>query len=574
MNASVFLECLMATGFTTGTQVLGLYSFSSGDNNFVFNQVFPTSFNYYSGYPFASALPLVFEGAGVQTNGAFHTSQAYQIANAYNQDFGLLLLLNNSGCLNTGNNNYLLVSTTSGLQNGNSGIILGLTPSNRLYIEVTGGYSLTAPAEVDVMDFAFLSVQQGQFVNFGSFSLKNNIFYRQTYDYGTSGITVQNLFIGGTLNYSSNLTGYSGVMSEAYLFNSNISDTSFLPCIDCIFATGYYYNTTTGVFNEMQITGSFWSGVSGISITGQNVVSGNYPKLGGSGTIYYDITLSGLVGFYTGLFSQSASIPYTGVTSSIAFLYNTNEILSGLISNLYFGVSLSSGDIVEIYTYVSPQIVGQSLSYNGQFPSSTQLVQLYSNGLAETSGVDYNLLYNNYVRGFDAEDILLYDVISNAITMPYYTGYVLTGIPGAYYTLITGISGINMNQFVYDIYLNGQKMASGVNYTYASPNLLVSGNDLADINDLSDTPELKLITQFPGLMRTFYEVTGGEQGIGLITGYTEEVWLNGLRQTKNIDYFLVNTCPSCTGFYYPPNFDFLLYSSLNDNIDLFNIPVP
>ena len=95
MNANSFLNCLNFTGLNTGTYVLGLYSFSSGDANFVYNQAYSTGYNYVSGYPFAPALPLVYEGAGTNVSGIFSGNQAYQVSNAFTRDFGILLFLNN-----------------------------------------------------------------------------------------------------------------------------------------------------------------------------------------------------------------------------------------------------------------------------------------------------------------------------------------------------------------------------------------------------------------------------------------------------------------------------------------------
>ena len=563
------------TGLNTGTFVLGLYSFSSGDANFVYNLAYSTGYNYFSGFPFAPALPLVYEGVGNNVSGIFSGDQTYQISTGFTQDFGLLLLLNNSGCLNSGTKNQILASTTIQLSGGNSGVILGITPTNRLFASVSG-YTITLPQEIDVSDLAYMSVQEGRFLNFGLFSMKQQAYSGYTYDYGNSGINVQHLLIGGASSYSTNYTGYSGVMKEAYLFNAAIPSTAFNSCVNCVFTTGYYYTQVSGIYNMRKITGSYWSGITRTQLTGYQIVSGNYLKENGtSGIIYYNSGLYGTITLYSGLFPQVVNVPYTGYTSGLSFYYNTGAVLSGTMSNLYFGVPLSSGDIVEVYTYKAPlSSIGVSVAYNGHFPNSTQLVQLYGNGLAETSGIDFNALHGGVINGYDPNNILLYDIVPSGLTMPYLTGYILTGIPTATYTLITGISGISMTSFNHDIFLNGQKMASGLNYTYTSPNLYVSGNELSVINDISDAPEIKFIPSLPNRTRIFFEYSGNTNTIGIITGFSEQVWLNGLRQTLNIDYYKTNTCPTCTGFYYDPGYSFSLYASINDNINLFSIPVP
>ena len=74
MNPSSFLTCLSYEGVNTGISVLGLYSFSSGTTTGIYNQIYTTGYNLFSGYPYDPALPLVYNGPGNQPSGNFSKS--------------------------------------------------------------------------------------------------------------------------------------------------------------------------------------------------------------------------------------------------------------------------------------------------------------------------------------------------------------------------------------------------------------------------------------------------------------------------------------------------------------------
>lgn len=570
MNKDSFLTCLSYTGINTGVSVLGLYSLASGNSILSYNQLYTTGYNIYSGVPYSTALPLVFNGTGAQTSGIFSTSQPYQIGASYTGDFGLLIAINYSGCLNNGNINYLLASTVTGNQNNNSGAILGITPSNRLFFNVSG-YSYTIPKEIDIGDLAFFSVEKNRLVNVGLFSLKDDYWYEKSYDFGSSGIAVKNLYIGGAINYSSNFTGYSGRMDDVYLFNSNVKDEYLKSCADCSFATGYSYIISSSGYSGVQVTGSYWTGIQQITLTGYQKTSGNYRKSDGtSGYYYYDSGLSGNVTAYQSLIPQLSGVLYTISGSGLTFSYDTNKKISGSYFDVYFDLGLGSGDIVEFYTY-------PNFNYNLNLSVQSSLyplyagTQIFSNGLAETKDVDFKVLFNNTLSGFDNSDYLKYDVYSGTYTMPYTTGYIKTGVSTTGYVLITGVSGLSISSsFGYDLYLNGQKMASGINYSYTPGNLTVSGNDFQDINNASGADlEIKFIPIYSGFIRNLYQITQNQYYISGISGFSEQIWVNGLRQTKDMDYFKYNRCRFCSGDYYDPNYSFTLYNSFNDSVNLF-----
>lgn len=542
----------------------------SGTNLVIFNQIFPTGSSVISGLPYDGALPLVFNGSGNQTSGVLSGNNFYQLSYEFNTNFSSIIYLNYSGCNYSGNNNLLLASTTTNPSGNPNSVYLGITPSNRIFVNAPN-YSSTIPREIGVSDFVYLGVNNNQFVNYGLFSIADNYFYGGTYDAGSPILNIQDLSFGGALNYPANFTGYSGVIKEIYLFSGGLQSNSINNCINCAFATGTTITTTPYTFTGIQITGSIWSGVQTTAITGEALALVPYLTQTGTGYVYANSGLSGVVTNYQSLVPLIENIPYTVTGSGETILFNNAAKISGLLYDIYFTQGLTSGDIVETYSYSTPNYqIGLPIS-NFQFPSSNQIVQLYGNGLAESQNIDYYVAFNNLIVGFDSQDILQYDIVSAAYTVPYATGYIMTGVTGSNFVQITGVSGLNISGFPFAFYLNGQKMPSGVNYSVSGIGIVVSGNDLSDINDASgDLLEAKFIPIYPNTTDTVYTITQSGNYISGVALYDLSVWWNGLRLYEGIDYFVNPRCEFCKNNFISPNYGFGLYNSMLDDIGLFN----
>jgi hypothetical protein len=573
MNTGAFLTCFNSSGIETGISIFGLYSFSSGTSSAIYNQFYSTGYNIYNNLPYAPALPLIFVGTGNQTSGIFSNKQIYQVGTGLPSLFSAIFSLNYSGCLNNQNKNYLLASTVFDYNSSNSGVSVGITPSNRLFFN-TKNYSYTIPQEIGLGDFAYLSVQSNRFVNLGLFNLKDNSFNQKSYDAGDSTIDSSQLFIGGMKNYPSNFTGYSGAIKEIYLFSGSLSTNLINSCVDCSFATGFSYVPIQSGYYSSQITGSYWTGIYETGITGYQNVSIPYVKQDGTtGSIYVSSGLTGAILSYNNLVAQTQDVQYiiSGTGTSIQFDTGTRANYSAF--DLYLDQGLVSGDVVEIYTYPTSNTNIELSILNNTYPIVNGEAQIYGNGLAETNGVDYTVGFNNLINGFDNNDILLYDIYPYTLTMPYQSGYVSTGVSGAGYISITGISGINLSSgFNYDFYLNGQKMISGLNYTSSGSTLRVSGNDLSDINDpYQDYLEAKFIPIYSGFLRNLYQISTTQSYISGVLGFNQQIWVNGLRQKLNIDYYKYSRCRFCSGNFNDPNYQFILYNNTSSTLNLFNL---
>jgi hypothetical protein len=595
MNKDVFLNCLSYTGINTGISVMGLYSFSSGLSGACFNQLYSSGYNYFSGLPYEGALPLIYNGAGNQTSGIFSSNQSYHIPIKNFNSFGALISLNHSGCLNTGNTNLVLFSTVSDFSGINSGIVLGITPSNRLFLNASG-YLSTISEEITPNDFVFVSLEEKRFVNFGIFNIKHNEFYKKSYDYNSSDLIIEKLYFGGVLKYPSIYTGYSGKLNEIYFFSGAIDDFLFNSCIDCTYATGYSYSQSIDIFNQVKITGSFWSGIKETRITGSKKTTGTFLKTDGStGNFYYDSGLSGSVEVYQNLFPGTGieNLYITG--SGIDFYFDSSKKISQTSFDLFFDLGLDSGDVLEIYTYKNFNPNVNLNIIDDFFPSTDNYVQLFANGLAETKDgesqyfSDFYTGFNNKIYNFDSQDILSCDFTTgNSITIPYNNQGCITG--EATSSEVIDIYQINaypffpevsseeeIPPFIYDLYLNGKKLISGLDYIITgvpggidgwSNHIYLSGDNSLLFN-LENPQEFKLVISQPNYVRNLFYITKDTHYLTGLSGFSEQIWKNGIRQKNKIDYYIKNSCNFYSGEYLDPNYSFQLLNSTNSFINDF-----
>lgn len=586
MKIDSFLKCLSVTGIDTGISILGLYSFASGDSKIIFNQIHSSGENYYNNYPYRNSLPLIYNGVGDQTSGIFNKSQFYQISDIFTSSFSALISLDYSGCLNSETVNYLLASTNPNPTGTTSGVYLGISPSNRLFVKAAE-YAYTIPKEIGVGDFAFFNVTANRFLNFGIFSLVDNKYYGRGYDAGPEKLEVKDLCIGGALSYPPSFTGYSGKLDEIYLFSGTLDADVIKPCADCSFSTGYSNTQTIHGFEQSVITGSSWSGIYASGVTGTQKALAPYQKIdGGTGYIYYDSGESGSILLYQSLIPKTDTSGFLEYFSGLDFNYDDDKRYIGTAFDLYFDAGLNSGDVVEIYTYKKfNDNVGLDIS-GVMYPTVAGNVQLFCNGLAETKDVDFTVKFNDMMSGFVDGDIFLYDIPTGnlgIVTVPYSSEYVSATTYNPLGIKIYGVSGAsfptspnNPSSFSYswpyDIYLNGQKLTSGINFDILieehSVNLwqnviILSGNDVLDF-DLEDAQEFKLVDS-RNYIQGVYPINYSQYFISGVTGFSEQVWVNGLRQSEFIDYVRFPRCRFCSGQYNDVKYSFSIFNTHLDS---------
>lgn len=551
MNIDSFLQCLTLNGIVTGNAVKGIYSFNSGDANLIYNQLYPTGTMYYSGNIISTInTPLINVGSQI-TNSSFTGTNIFRIGYSNSGDWGILMDAQYNACDKINLKDYCLISSST-LNNANKNFVLGINDANRIFFQTSGGYNYTLPKELSNRDLVYFSINQHQYVNLGIFNVASNTFFNQLIDLGDKTLNTDSVYIGGEFN-NQNTTGFFGTINNAILFSQPVFNMN--NCASCYFSTGYTVNNNTVTVQIPQITGFTYSGISQ-TITSTGLSSGTINKTNGSG-----IGIEYINSITSGITSGLIAIPLYGTTGfnisqpSYTF-YKDTGIINGYNSNIVnFTVPLQSGDVLEAYSYYYPipfigtQLLGYDISnING-------LMQLMSNGVAETLNVDYQIVRNK-VSGFYPGDILNYDIINSQSVTVYFSGAfdnIFTGSKSNTILNVTGVSGVCFNNnhypnFGYDVFLNGQKLISGYEYKVLNTGtsgfyVSVSGFELLTVDGTGiDYAEIGFIPQFNNFIYCLSGVTSDTPSFSGISGFSEQIWVNGIRQVEGIDYITVTPC--------------------------------
>ena len=622
MNINAFLTCLSYYGVSTGTltSLEGAYALSSGTTGIVFNQLYSSGAHFTGNQIYAPTIPLInVYGSNVTNSGVFSGTNGLRVGYHYTGDFGLILDIEYSGCYRAKNQRgMVLVSTAASPANLDSGFIIGITESNRLYFN-TSGYSQTLDKELGTRDFVYVSSAGQQYATVGLFSLNDDLLYKQNIALPSASLRNGNIYLGNFLTSNSlQYTGFSGKINSAILFGDTLEDYDVGVCSNCSLATGFNTVGRAYSFLASQLTGFYLSGVSDYITTGYSNVTGQV--LTHDGSTLNIITPSGLVGY---LQTGQVAVPlFTGITvngsrDDFVFLYDTQALNSFSTFSLYFNTALTSGDSIEVYSYPqSNPSIGKRLD-GIDWPVETGVIQLIANGLNETLGIDYSIV-RNQISGVYPDDILLYDVLTASPIVTAYSGYWNSGsrvqmiegvlFPSAsqYYenvtsfpgiVKITGLSGVCVDNpfypnFGYDLHMNGQKLISGMYYDISGSGngfvVSLSGNSLpaaifyplydstggaTGIENVDDS-ELAFIPEFSGFRQARTDVTGDKNTFSFFTGFGEQVWVNGIRQLYGLDYQKVLPCSLITGIFNAPNLSFSLYNSDAGNDSLWNLAIP
>jgi hypothetical protein len=623
MKIDAFLTCLGYYGITTGaaTALEGAYSLTSGNTGVFFNQLYSSGAHYVNGRIYGPTLPLInIYGNKIINNTIVSGNQGLRVGYAHTGNFSLVMDIEYSGCTRPADQRSMILMSTASTPSGlNSGFLVGITESNRLYFN-TSGYSATLGKELSNHDFVYVSLAERKYVTMGIYSLNDNKLYKQNITLPSGTLNSNDLYIGNLLRYNPTdpYTGFSGKLNQLVLFNDKLTDEDVGICSNCALTTGFNTGTNAFSFVAQQMTGMMFSGVFDYAVTGYTNVTGNVTSYDSS--IVQVVFPSGLTGYIqTGVVAIPlfSGINVQGLRDDYVFLYDTNALNSFSTFSLFFDVMLSSGDTIEIYSYPQPNPNIGKRPNGILWPTDTGVIQLIANGLNETSGIDYYIVRNE-ISGYFLDDVLSYDVLQGSPIVTAYSGYwndtsKLQMSGGGFYpsapqyfenanftgiVKITGLSGICTSnpfypRFGYDLHMNGQKLLSGMHYDVVTsgtsgfvvslsgkmlPQLIVYGNyDPTGGGPISvssvDDSELAFIPQFSGFRRTRLDVNSDGFGYGVFTGFGEQVWINGIRQLKDLDYIKTQQCNSITGTYNPPNLDFLMYDSDLTN-NLWNVPIP
>jgi hypothetical protein len=428
-----------------------------------------------------------------------------------------------------------------------SGFSIGINGCNRLFCEhntPTGGKRIyTLGQELDNKNVVSIAKIDSSFqlsthqfddtLNKKSLNLQFDIT-----DFSGS----NDFYVGGLGVSGVNYKNFSGVMDNFMLFNigldfperntfakafycSGYSSGRYEPQIQTFLSvTGLEYQNVivgTGVTGYVQTSGVV-STSNGSSITGYF----NSPVTG----YLYDYRLVELTGFTTGTSEITVYRPPSGIIDyQYSVPFGNSKIL--LLANfddsnkeVYSFSGRNSEDINLI-----PQFSQSDSRYSILNTGSGEAVNLYANGLACTYVTvitgdregDFTVSggFIDSSSFFDVTDFAIYDLISGSGS--------LTGISAQDVTNTTKV--LNYNYVNHrDLYLNGNKLISGIDYSGVTGAITIYTSNLID-GDLLLLPK-------HDMNRVRYTGNNNNNFDTNINLFDEQVWVNGLRQIKGLDY--------------------------------------
>ncbi|MAG59185.1 hypothetical protein CMO96_00110 [Candidatus Woesebacteria bacterium] len=437
-----------------------------------------------------------------------------------------------------------------------SGFNIGVNGSNRLYFEYvdTGGYLNTLTSDHELGNRNLVSVTKtnnSQMLEIGYHDFINSKNHYQTFfqnnsvSDGIDSINSKNWYVGDFFNGNEYYTGFEGYMDDLAIFSGYMERSTRDSIAEAFFATDYSGKSETVVeipFNKITGSGVATVLVTGTGITGYELKTNSIT--GRDGTSIPVNFYSGVTGELTGLIkvyqtgSETGSMP-SGETIPERFFFDTDYSFLFAKDNIIFKDKIDSIDIYEIYAYSGKK---NNLNKEGQFIKGEDYVDLlsefngeninfYLNGLLQRSGIYYNgqvksgsyyISESNKLIGTGDQrnlDNNIYDEISGEVRFSgYQSGNSNFVISGSFYT-------------EKDLYLNGQKLISGLNYTMGSDSITILRSTLNGVLDgeLGFVPHDEYTFRKTGSFDSFEDASKR-----LIE---EQIWMNGVRQIENTNYY-------------------------------------
>ena len=473
-------------------------------------------------------------------------------------DWTIFMSYKNSGCQIQRDKSTILFSNQTNLSDS-SGLCFGFNGANKFFIEYN---NLTGKN-------TYTSKYEGKNSTLFSLSKNLNTFELSVHDPINSDDTLESFkldnyqnsniyYLGNSYNTFRDYTGFNGYMDDFLYFSGSIGATQRNNLAKGIFSTEIIPSYTVRIvsgYNKISSSSITTGVVIGSGITGYRDISiGTIPRKNGS---FIQICLqSGIEGplygeqilFTTGTTTGSRIVNVT-IPEEIRYDFpKLRDYTSNRIKLLY---TIDSNDSIEINTYTgfldNYRKVTQYDNALQQFllglESTGQSINLFSNGVFQQSGLNisgnivsgnYNLSGNRYVNSngfFDQfTDAILYFDTKTTPQVINFTGSSIN------YTLNNNLNNA--------MYLNGQKLVSGYNYTIAGSTITFNSNINASTGRVLATSRTSNIYKiFTGYYVT---LTGNIDPLS-----EEQVYLNGIIQIKD-DGYVKTSCQSLlNSLFYP-----------------------
>ena len=428
-----------------------------------------------------------------------------------------------------------------------SGFTFGLNGCNRLFCEhntpSSGRRIYTVDQDLDNKNLISLSKggsiffigihQFGDFLNQSSFDSEFELL-----DYNSSNC----FYIGGMGVSGSNYRNFSGYIDSFMYLNRSMNfpeRNTFAKAFFCSgFAPGNYQtNLTTAVVVtglefqniavETGITG-YVEVLIGTEKVGSGVVN-RYSYSGVTGTIYESqlIELTGIESaeFSSLIFNEPRGLIDYGYTVPFG---NSKILLLNDFDNSYkevYSFSGVNGDDLNLIPNFSQNTFVYSI-----FPTGIgEWINFYANGVSQPlvtgfiSGMNGEFVVSDETimseSFFDAFDFAVYDIISGSGSLTGLTTQDITNGSKAF-------SGSYINNR--DLYLNGMKLTSGIDYSGVGATVVLTTTNLIDGDILVLPKHNKNLSRYTG-----YNDNNFDTNLSL---FDEQIWVNGLRQIKGTDY--------------------------------------
>lgn len=447
-------------------------------------------------------------------------------------------------------NKSKVLFSTKDYDYSSSGFAVGINGCNRLFFEHNVSNKekriYTLNQELDNKNVVSVSKLDNS-IYIGAHQFRDNL-NKTSVDskFDFTGYTISNkLYLGGLGNSGVDYKNFSGTIDSFMLFDVGLGfaeRNTFAKAFYCSsFDTGGFVSTVstflavTGIQLQSVAVATGITGYTEVLIGTETVNGGTVNKYGYSGItgIIYETRAVELTGVVTG---ESEILTYNPQSGVFDFNYilpfaNSRVVLNSNFDSSYKEVYSFSG-INNDDVNLIPAYDSASLSYTLFQTGSGEYINFYINGLAQPNVTGFNDSMTGdfiisggavYSAGFfDQNDFAIYDIVSGSGSI---TGLSTSDISAGSKTLTN--SYINGR----DIYLNGNKLISGIDYSGVGSNIVISTTNLVD-GDLMILPKHNAnLNRYTG-----YNDNNFNTNIKL---FDEQIWVNGLRQIRELDYLKV-----------------------------------
>tara|TARA_Y100001973_G_C5206462_1_gene341805 strand:- start:1789 stop:3588 length:1800 start_codon:yes stop_codon:yes gene_type:complete len=573
MKKDILNNYLGRVGISTGFLKI-FYTFTSGENDVVWNDLYTKAEHYCDStnlsadkFPGLSIGYTDTPSSLISGSGYFTKNDMVRVGSGIGYDeWTAFLDFGNESCASSSSNNksQSLISSMDG-PDSISGFNLGINDSNRLYLEYNGKYTKVDGTEAyakvnhtlgsELSKFSVVSVSYNNFlkefgVTFHDFpnGVHNNL------SFNAEGYTAGAVWHLGGMNNPNNLyTGYSGHMDDFVFFSKGMSPSERNSFSEAFFVDSIIPESSIASSGLVPIPGTptvNFTGIIGTGVTGQEceIATTVEQKVGSDINLYQQSDLTGVITgevIEWGVSGSGYQTTFETVPEKI--IYNTGELVRHSKPYIVFDESPTANDIYEFYLFKKPKPNLNEktafLNNNGSNPFSYDStytpgadINVYLNGLSQVSGDSYVVTDFNGTTAWSifsdgdylAHDAVAYDQVKGDTLV---SGF--AGNPSSTHN-ITGVSGEPVSGK--DVYLNGQKLISGEDYQVTTT---TATNDTVQLYAGTLDGELYFMPQAQDITSI---ITGNSSDKVLTDSVDEVVWLNGVKQIENQDYFRINEC--------------------------------